>query len=231
MNADVFKRLAYLMEWRGALENGVPYYMERNNPENYFFHPTAPENERTQGPNLKPGTDHLVFEAEMEEGTDAFHIGGHYKTWALGRNGCTEDTHTVCPLVIRDADGYVAGYVMVLGELATSLSPTNRYNLVNLSRTKKREQEGRGEGNPDLLVDEEDVTMEKQSFPDRPDVEKASDSSACDQRRFDTEKAWCLYNVMLVEWIGEVAYRLGVGTVHIDAWAQAKPRKTIITLG
>ena len=36
---------------------------------------------------------------------------------------------------------------------------------------------------------------------------------------------------MLVEWIGEVAYRLGVGTVHIDAWAQAKPRKTIITLG
>ena len=231
VNADVFKRLAYRIEWRAALEAGVPYYMERDNPDTYFFHPTAPGNERKHGPNLKAGTDHLVFEAEMEEGTDAFHIGGHYLTWALRKNACTEDTHTVCPLVIRDADGYVAGYVMVPGEFATQLGPTNRCNLINLSRTKKREQKGRGEGNPDLLVDEKDVTMEKQSFPDRPGVEKAGDSSACDQTRYDTEKAWCLYNVMLVEWIGEVAYRLGVGTVHIDAWAQAKPRKTIITLG
>lgn len=231
-DADVIKRLAYRAGWRGALARGVPYYTEKNKPESYFSHPTAPEEERRPGPNVKPGTDHhLIFEAEMEEGSEAFHIGGHYKTWALHRNECTEDTHTVCPLVIRDADGHVAGYVLVPGELALQLSPANRYNLINIARTKKSEQEGRGEGNPDLLVDAEDATMEKESFPDRPDVDKANDSSACDQRRFDTEKPWCLYNVMLVEWIGEVAYRLGVGTVHIDAWARAKPRRTVITLG
>lgn len=216
--------MAWRAEKRRALLHG------KRKSRKLLYHPTAPENERTQGSHLKFGTDHLVFEAEMEEGTDAFHIGGHYETWALWRKGCTEDTHTIWPLVIRSADGYVAGYVMMPGELATQLSPADSYNLINLSRTKKREQQGRGEGNPDLLVDEDDVTMEKQSFPDRPDVEKASDSSACDQRRYDTEKIWCLYNVILVEWIGEVAYRLGIGTVHIDAWAQAKPKKTI-TLG
>ena len=227
---DSFKRLAYRIKWRGALESGVPYYWEKSNPESYFSHPTAPEDRRMPGPNLEAGTNHLVFEAEMEEGTEHFTIGGHYITWALARHKCTEDNHTVCPLVIRDSDGYVAGYVKVPAELA-ELNPANTYNLINISRTKASEQEGRGEINPDLLIDEEDVTMEKQSFPDRPDVQKANDSSACDPRRFDTQKPWCLYNVMLVEWIDEVAYRLGVGTVHIDAWVQAKPRKTIITLG
>ncbi|KAI4231922.1 MAG: hypothetical protein L6R40_007577 [Gallowayella cf. fulva] len=231
VNADVFKRLAYRVTWRGSLHSGVPYYMEKAKPESYFFHPTAPEDERRQGPNLKLGTDYLVFEAEINEDTDAFQIGGHYETWALYRNKCTKDTHVVCPLVIRDADGDVAGYVKVPGEITMQLSSTKSYKLVNISRTKKYEQEGRGEGNPDLLVDADDVTMEKQSFPGRPDVETANDSSACDQRRFDTEKPWCLYNVMLVEWVDLIAYRVGVGTVHIDAWARAKPRKTVITLG
>ncbi|KAL8838917.1 MAG: hypothetical protein Q9170_001954 [Blastenia crenularia] len=229
--ANIFNRLHYRTEWRGALENGVPYYMERSNVDQFSFHPTAPENERRLGPHLKPGTDFLVFEAEMEEGTENFRIGGHYKPWAIRKAECTEDSHTVCPLVIRDADGYVAGYVLVPGESATRFSPASMCNLIRISRTKTLEQEGRGEGNPGPLVDEDDVTMAKQSFPDRTDVDKADDSSACDQRRYDTEKPWCLYNVMLVEWIGEVAYRLGVGTVHIDAWAQAKPRKRVITLG
>ncbi|KAI4190017.1 MAG: hypothetical protein L6R41_001072 [Letrouitia leprolyta] len=230
-NADLFKRLAYRSEWRGALDNGVPYYTEIERPDNLFFHPTAPEDERWQGPNLKLGTDHLVFEAEMEEGTSNFQIGGHYETFALYKNKCTQDAHTVCPLVIRDVDGDVAGCVMVPSELALNLSPTKRYNLINISRTKTREQKGRGEGNPDLLVDAEDVSIEKQRFPDREDVMKANDSSGCDQRCFDTKKPWCLYNVMLVEWVGEVAYRVGVGTVHIDAWARARPRKRVIELG
>ena len=230
-NANVYKRLMYRLDWRGALEDGVPYYKEDSNPESYFLHPTASENQRILGPNLKPGTEHLVFEAEMEEGVDAFHIGGHYRTFALHRSKCTDDMHTVCPLVIRDVEGFICGYVMVPGEISLHLDPKKEYNLINISRTKTKEQRGRGEGDPDLLVDEEDVTMEKQAFPDRPDVETSSDQSACDQRRYDAQKPWCLYNVLLVEWKGEVAERVGVGAVHIDAWAQAKPKRRVITLG
>lgn len=230
-NADLFKRLAYRSKWRGALENGVPYYTENERPDNQFLHPTAPEDERWEGPNLQPGTDHLLFEAETEEGPSKFQIGGHYQTFALYKHKCTQEKHTVCPLVIRDSDGDVAGYVMVPAEVALRLDPKKQYNLLNISRTKTREQEGRGEGNPDLLIDAEDVSMEKQRFPDRMDVMKANDSSGCDQRAFDTEKAWCLYNVMLVEWVGEVAYRVGVGTIHIDAWARARLTRRVIELG
>ena len=106
-----------------------------------------------------------------------------------------------------------------------------RYELIRISRTKHSKQTERGEEDPDLLVDEEAVTMEKSSSPDRPDVEKSKHFCACDQRRFDVGKPWCLYNVMLVEWEAQVAYRMGLGTVHIYAWAQANPREKIITLG
>ena len=52
--------------------------------------------------------------------------------------------------------------------------------------------------------------MEKQAFPDRLDVETLSDQSACDQRRYDAQETWCLYNVLLVVWKGEVAERVWV---------------------
>ena len=191
------------------------------------------------GSNPKAGTNHLVFAAET---TSALQVEfGHY--WAMSvyehkSTGCDDaekDEHVVCPLVIHDKDDFVAGYVLVPAELSTKMKEDDdyegRYELIRISPTKPNEQTERGEEDPDLLVDEEAVTMEKTSFPDRPDVEKSTHSCACDQRRFDVSKPWCLYNVMLVEWEAQVAYRMGLGTVHIDAWAQAKPREKIITLG
>ncbi|KAL2049735.1 hypothetical protein ABVK25_009958 [Lepraria finkii] len=237
-NADVYKRLGYRNQWGGALQQGVPYYMEKSRPERYFFHLTAPEEERMLGPNLKAGTNHLVFAAET---TSALKVEfGHYWAMSVYNHKCTgcddaeKDGHVVCPPIIPDKDDFVAGYVIVPAELSTKMKEDDdegRYELIRISRTKPREQTERGEEDPDLLVDEEAVTMEKTSFPDRPDVEKSKHSCACDQRRFDVSKPWCLYNVMLVEWEAQVAYRMGLGTVHIDAWAQAKPREKIITLG
>ena len=83
-NADVYRRLGYRSQWIGALQSGVPYYMEQNRTEQYFFHPTAPEEERVLGPNLKAGTDHLVFAAET---TSALKVEfGHY--WAMILYNC-----------------------------------------------------------------------------------------------------------------------------------------------
>ncbi|KAI4281887.1 MAG: hypothetical protein L6R38_003353 [Xanthoria sp. 2 TBL-2021] len=231
-NGDVHKRLSYRMQWRGGIENHEPYYKENSDKDKYFFHPTAPEEERILGPNLRAGTNHLVFEAETEpENVNAFEIGlDHFWTMAIYKQRCTEEKHIVCPLPLRDTDKYIAGYVMVPGEITAQLSNDADYQIVMISRTKTFEQETRGEGNPDLLDDSEDVTLEKSYFPDRPAV-KISKVGDCDPRRFDLTKPWCLYNIMLVEWKHGVAYRLGVGKVHIDAWAQARPQKKIIVLG
>ncbi|KAL9065495.1 MAG: hypothetical protein Q9161_008200 [Pseudevernia consocians] len=228
-NRDPVKRILYRCEWKAALENGVPYYWEVKNPDQYFLHPTALEDERAIGPNLRQGTDQIVFEAET---TSAFQIGwGHYLTMAIYFHKCTTENHTVCPLPLRDPEGFIAGYVLIPGDISTNMNAETRYEIIMISRAMNISQTDRGEENPDLLVDSEATTLEKTHFPDAPDVNTSQNAYGFDERRFDSRKSWCLYNIMLVEWREGVAYRLGVGTMHIDAWAQAKPEKKTIILG
>ena len=226
---DTVKRILYRCEWREALQNGVPYYWEVKNPDQYFHHPTALEDERTIGPHLRQGTDHLVFEAEAA----TFQIGsGHYLTMAIYLHKCTPENHTVCPLPLRDVDGYIAGYALVPGDVSTKMNSEARYEVIMISRAKNFSQKDRGggQGNPNLLVDSEATTLEKSHFPNAPDINTSRNGYGFDEQRFDSDKPWCLYNIMLVEMKDDVAYRLGVGTMHIDAWAQAKPVKKTIVL-
>ena len=239
-NRDVMKRTSYRLEWRGELEEdtGAPYYFEKKkNPDEWFFHPTAPEEERILGPNLKDLTNHLVFEAETIESHTL--CLGHYWSMAISDHKCTDENHTMCPLPLRDPEGYLGGYIMLPGErfvkfrddLANGSLDVNDYEYIMLSRGKTSQQKDRGEDNPDLLVDSEAIAMEKILYPDRPHVDVATEACGFDQQRYDAKKPWCVYNIMLIEWKDGIAYRLGVGKMHIDAWAQAKPKKKIIELG
>lgn len=229
VNRDPIKRVLYRCDWKSALEKGVPYFWEVKNPDQYFFHPTAPEDERIIGPHLRQGTDQLVFEAEVTRG---FEIGlGHYLTMAIYSHKCTPGNHTVCPLPLRDPDGFIAGYVLVPGDIFATLSSEGHYEVVMISRAKNFSQKDRGEGNPDLLVDSEATTLEKTHFPNAPDINTSRNGYGFDEQRFDSNKPWCLYNIMVVQVKEGVAYRVGVGTIHIDAWAQAKPKKKTIVLG
>ena len=117
------------------------------------------------------------------------------------------------------------------GELRVKRSNEAVYEYALISRGKTSEQDHWGEGNLDLLVDSEAVTMDKTHFLDRPDIHTATERCGFDQYIFDATKPWCMFNVMLVEWEGEVAYRLGVGRVHLDAWAQAHPKLKVVKLG
>ncbi|KAF2258664.1 HET-domain-containing protein [Lojkania enalia] len=51
---------------------------------------------------------------------------------------------------------------------------------------------------------------------------------------FDEEvyekKGWCYLNVMHIRWKGDVAYRVGVGVIHEDAWIAANPTSMLIKL-
>lgn len=226
---DTVKRILYRSEWKVALERGVPYYWEVKNPDQYFLHPTAPEDERRIGPHLRQGTNHIVFEAEA---TRNFELClGHYLTMAIYSHKCTPENHTVCPLPLRDPDGYIAGYVLVPGDISTKLSSEAHYEVLMISRTRNFSQKDRGEGNPDLLVDSEATTLEKQHFPDAPHINTSRNGYGFDEQRFDSDKLWCLYNIMVVEMKEGVGYRIGVGKMHIDAWAQARPQKKIVVLG
>ena len=176
-----------------------------------------------------------MFEAETTDFTPSTIDDDHYWPMCLYDQKCTKDKHVVCPLGLATSPGKVGGYVMVPGEISMTLMrdfkdpKDSPYALIMISRCKLENQESRGEGNPDLLVDSEATTMEEQCFPDRPHID--THGGHFDQQRYDSEKPWCLYNIMLVEWIDDVAYRLGVGKMHIDAWAGAEATRKIITLG
>ena len=237
-NQDPARRLEYRVEWRAALEfTGAPYYYEKENPDQWFSHPTAPEEKRTLGPNLKSMTDHLLFEAE----TTANHnisLDHYWPMSGISSQNCTDENHTACPLGLFDFDGYQAGYVKVPGEvflrfrddIANGTFIPNEYEFVLISRGKISEQKDRGEEDPELLVDSDAINMAKSHFPDRPS-DTSRDGCGFNRQRYDATKPWCVYNIMLVEWIDGVAYRLGVGQMHIDSWAQAHPVKKTIELG
>ncbi|KAK5656477.1 hypothetical protein OQA88_4860 [Cercophora sp. LCS_1] len=52
-----------------------------------------------------------------------------------------------------------------------------------------------------------------------------------DQAAYDQNICWCLYNVLLVEWVEGIAYRVGIGYVHIDAFDSASPEWMTVGLG
>ncbi|KAK3339965.1 hypothetical protein B0T25DRAFT_365997 [Lasiosphaeria hispida] len=67
-------------------------------------------------------------------------------------------------------------------------------------------------------------------------VEPESDDGESMEDRFDTEcfdinLPWCLYNIMMIMWAGDVTYRMAVGEVHIKAFDDAGPRRVDLIIG
>ena len=52
-----------------------------------------------------------------------------------------------------------------------------------------------------------------------------------DLDHYSWNTAWCLYNVIMVQWHDDVAYRIGIGKIHIQAFDQALPERKSIVLG
>lgn len=58
---------------------------------------------------------------------------------------------------------------------------------------------------------------------------RAEHTAAFDTEVFMSEKgSWHLLNVMLVEWDGEYARRVAVGSVHKEAWKRKIPRRSVV---
>jgi len=51
-----------------------------------------------------------------------------------------------------------------------------------------------------------------------------------DARRYNMEKPWPLYNVMLIRREKDISYRVAIGLIHVTPFLQARPVKKLITL-
>ena len=242
--ADEFRKLSsgnleeqsqWLSRWtKHEMRSGLQYFTEEVNPGVWFHHPTAEEDERFPGPDLVPGTSHLRFWAS----TIHLKVIGEWHPPA-------NEKGPQWRLRLVDRDGYASGYLHIPIALLYQLDFIKfDYDLVVISRTthgltiNELSQDSTGKAQTEdairyskNYVDSEDITMEKQNFPDEPSIENDKWGLGIDRRRFDIYKPFCLYVILLIEWRGDVAYRIGTGSMHIDAWAQSDVVRKLITLG
>jgi hypothetical protein len=64
------------------------------------------------------------------------------------------------------------------------------------------------------------------SDPDTPTSKQEDGHYRC----YDFNKHWCLYDVLVIRWRGEIAERIGVGRCHVDAFWRCKPERKEILL-
>ena len=210
------------------------YYVHSDEPDTFYLHPTALETERPPRLRIETALGNLQFWALSAY----FSITGEHNIFTRIRhpNSCNDGSHIVCLLSIFDREGLLAGTVRVPGWIASDLA-IGQHNFILLSRTRLDNK---------ILV-QDPLKIDKKSLanwsldhklPPPNQMNNNNNDTASlypkfpfDPTRYDSEKLLCVYNVLLVEWKDGVAYRLGLGWIHIDAFHQAFPVKKLIVLG
>jgi hypothetical protein len=198
------------------------YYVPKyGSAETLYCHPIASLEIPTHLP-IDWKTQHLHFIGETARLTIS---GDHAENWATDRK-CKEGNHHVCQLSVFDNDGYRAGIVIVDG-ITRSRFKSGLYSFIKLSQTTF------ASGRDDPAWDEASESF--LGVPGDPGLNTyptlQPDEELFDPIRYDHNICWCLYNVLMVEWQGQVAYRLGIGQIHIHSFDQASPRRMGIELG
>lgn len=207
------------------------YYVHSDVPDTYFSHPTALERERPPRLRLDITSSRLLFWTFSAH----FDITGDHNIYSrIGdRKLCNDGQHVICLLSVFNREGRLAGTVHVPGPIASNLSKGS-HEFILLSRTIL--DWGKLYNEDPLKIDKKrfaNLSLEHAPFEVQDDAPSDiwGPKYAFDHTRYDAKKFFCVYNVMLVEREEGVAYRLGLGWVHIDAFHQAFPEKKFITLG
>lgn len=150
---------------------------------------------------------------------------------------------------ILDSERHVAGGVDMRHLIDLEDIPDGDYELIVLSRTVLPGQWIRTDGQPSV------PSYTPKPDEDRSDAAPSSSLSAtsaemdtlfrtmssvarmrflntrlCDISRYNVFKPWPLYNVMVIKRIDNIAYRVAIGKIHIDAIWAAQPVKRLICL-
>jgi hypothetical protein len=242
-------------EWTEQKANsGFRYFYHTSKPDIWLRHPTAPEAERSGriGPECVTGTEHLRFWAW----TDDIQYAGEYippqdvkePLWQFGltdSKGFSTGYFTVPVAVLPKLDFKNKKYDMVMiCRTRTAFSredvearkdgselPGGPFSEEGIDLSQRKEEVTEGNKPLEDYVDAEDVSMEPAVFGKLPSAKDAKWALCFDRQRYDAFKPFCLYEFLVVEWNGDVASRIGIGKIHIDAWAQQHPKEKLITLG
>jgi hypothetical protein len=246
-------------DWRKAwteqrTRSDFRYFYHNSKPDIWFRHPTAPEAERSGriGPECVAGTQHLRFWAWTHD----MHFTGEYippqnvkePSWQFNLTdsmGFSTGYFTVPVALLPKLDFKNKEYDMVMicrmrttysrEEIAARKAgsdPPRASSFEDGTHLQPRKEEDvMGEKSLEDYVDADDVTMETAHFDELPSAQDAKLAICFDRQRYDALKPFCLYEFLVVEWNGGVASRIGIGKIHIDAWAQEHPKQKLITLG
>ena len=216
--------------WEHMIPNnvGTPYYYQTEKPNLWCLHPVATKDERHDRILNLPGCHHLIFKAYI----DTFCISMTHESFSFDPvASCTPNAHILCPVKILDNDGFAAGTLYLPGHESTIVS-SQKYENVCLSRRRSDgssslDNDFRGSP-PPALDDFKDIPGRVTLYPVGTSL--ATERLTYDPRRYNKQKPWPLYNVMLIRREKDIAFRVAVGLIHVTAFVQAQPVKKIITL-
>jgi hypothetical protein len=150
--------------------------------------------------------------------------GTHVELWY---QSCSEDEHDVCHLQVYDRERHRAGVVVMDGATyeQTSFSQST-FTFVKIAQST-------------LTARDDPAWSEKsKSFagqPRKPAINPRDpldpSEEEFDQEVYDRNICWCMYNVLVVKFEGEIARRIAVGRVHVDAFDGADPEQKTFCLG
>lgn len=182
----------------------------------WFSHPIP----KQQWP-IQPTTSLLVCTAEVAK---LVVTGEHTDSWY---QECTEDEHDVCHLKVFDCNGHHAGVIVMDGATfeATVNSQTS-YSFVKVSQTTltARDDPAWDEGSKSYAGKPGEPAINPRQPLDAEEEE-------FDQSVYDCNVCWCMYNVLIVEFDGDIARRIAVGRVQISAFDNASPERRSFRLG
>jgi hypothetical protein len=172
---------------------------------NYFNEHEISWNE-SDGEMKSPWDMVLIFKASATDlsrlsiqfGAD--HHTTHQKMSSWSKSACRHNAW------IFDGDGRHCGTLYGLLSTWTNLHNSRLCELILLSNFSQKE------------VKPEDINAHRGSLP--PDYPSSDDyySEIFDTSHYKYTNCWA-HNIMLVEWKGNLAIRVAIGQIHVDAWA------------
>ena len=239
-NAHIRSKSLRAREWQLHTELAHHYYScvyftEVGNDNTWFSSPilSPPATEAQYDKDLYLA-EHPPSVLRFRAWSVKFSVNGHHNkssTFYGGSCGDKDEDHQVCRLLVFDTHGRVVGTIHVSGD---HKSLTGTYEFVALSRSTLTNDDDdlsfrSGTFQRPPWDDLADIYLGDSSNPPQPsEIDKGSNSyfrNWFDDRRFDSKKPWCQYNVLLVQParlpVPSAVERLGIGKIHLDAFHQA----------
>jgi len=214
----------------GSDPHGRPFYYEIGNPSLMFLHPVAPETASTRLPRhfLVPETNFLFFEAPVCSFVATYTPNNLDEGLLAARHGASIPSVPDEPWIdLRDEDQSLVGGIVVPAVVWRDMELPGRYSVVAISRSSSKFDIEEGLSPPP--GDDSDLSavfVQPKDNPLDPGIDNGFDTG-----KYDANRPWCMYEVMMIQWDGDVAVRLGVGTCHVEVFHQAERVRKRIVLG